>query len=450
MKLLFAVIATLGLALGAGLSVGDTSRWFSAAFGRAQVDEYLTAEVAVGRIRRRISATGSLQAVSTVEVSSQLSGQIARLLADFNDTVTIGQPLAELDQRSFRARVVQAEAAAQMARENLAILAAQLDRARGVELETVARRKIFTARTDQARVTLDAAKRQLARTETLASRGTAASSKVEDALSGRDSAAAGLREAEAVAGAHEHVVTSSRAGRREAEAELANARAALPLQEAALELARLDLERSTIRAPIDGVVVGRNVEQGQTVAASLEAPILFTIAGDLARMEIHANIDETDIGEIAVGQPAEFTVDAFPGRKFAARIGEIRKAARLVRGVVTYTVILRTSNPGGLLLPGMTSTVRIVVEEAGPVRTLPLAALRFAPGGRTAAAGGYGSGATVWVLDPGGTPQPRNIRLGVDDARDVAVLGGALAQGERVIIGRVPRPAGRSLFGIRF
>jgi HlyD family secretion protein len=302
-------------------------------------------------------------------------------------------------------------------------------------------------------VALATAERQLSRTQTLASRGTAAASLVEDSQSARDSAAAQLREAEAVAAAHEHMVASSRAGRREAEAELANANAALPLHEAALELARLDLHRSTIRAPIDGVIVGRNVDRGQTVAVSLEAPILFTIAGDLAQMEIHANIDETDIGEIAVGQPADFTVDAYPGNAFAARVSEIRKAARIVQGVVTYTVILETSNPDGLLLPGMTSTVRIVVEDLGPVATVPLAALRFVPDGRgadSAQPSGNANDQTVWVLDAGGNPQPRSLVLGVDDGRNVAVLGGNVTDGERVITGRAPRPAARRLFGIRF
>jgi HlyD family secretion protein len=170
-------------------------------------------------------------------------------------------------------------------------------------------------------------------------------------------------------------------------------------------------------------------------------------------MEIHANIDETDIGEIAVGQPADFTVDAYPGNAFAARVSEIRKAARIVQGVVTYTVILETSNPDGLLLPGMTSTVRIVVEDLGPVATVPLAALRFVPDGRgadSAQPSGNANDQTVWVLDAGGNPQPRSLVLGVDDGRNVAVLGGNVTDGERVITGRAPRPAARRLFGIRF
>jgi HlyD family secretion protein len=441
---------TLGaIALAATTLFGVALPWGERGVGvpTAGAGVYLTAEVATGRIRRTVSATGTLEAVTTVEVSSQLSGQISRLDADFNDQVRVGQALVTLDQRGFEARVAQAESEARMARENVAILSAKLDQARGLEDEAGAQRKVFGTRIDLARVELDAAQRQFTRADKLAGRGAASIASVEDARSARDAAAAKLREAEALAIAHENTVASRQAGRREAEAELANAEAALPLRDAALVLARLDLERSTIRAPIDGVVVGRNVEPGQTVAASLNAPVLFTIAGDLAKMEVHANIDETDIGAIAVGQAAEFTVDAFPGQTFPARVSEIRKAAQLIQGVVTYTVVLQTENPDGLLLPGMTSIVRIAIEETGAVRTVPLAALRFTGEGAVSEAG---KGKTLWVLEGDGKIEPRNVAFGLDDGSDVAVLDGDLAVGERVVIGRVPHPGGRRIFGIRF
>jgi HlyD family secretion protein len=430
------IAATMGAALSSNEGSGRT--------GTPGNRDYLTTEVTNGTIRRSITAIGALQAVTTIEVSSQLSGQIARLSVDFNDPVNAGQELATLDQRGFEAHVAQAEAEVQMAHENVAILAATLDKARGVEDETAARRRVFAARTDRARIGLEAAERQLDRSEQLSARGTATRAAVEDAVSARDTAAADLREAEALAAAHEHLVASSEAGRRQVDAEFANAKAALPLRNAALALARLDLERSTIRAPIDGIVVGRNVEPGQTVAVSLDAPVLFTIAGDLAAMEIHANIDETDIGEIVTGQAAEFTVDAFPNRTFAATVIEIRKVARLIQGVVTYTVVLETENPDGLLLPGMTSIVRIVVEETGSELTVPLTALRFDGNGTILA------GDTIWVLSDDGGIVPRRVTLGLDDGTDVAVLGGDLAAGERVVTGRVPRPTGRRIFGISY
>lgn len=431
---------TLGLVLLAAAAAAAMPFANGSAGAPGQV--YLTAEVVHTVVRRSIVASGTLKAVTTVEVSSQLSGQIARVAADFNDPVRAGQELAALDQRGFEARVIQAEAELQMARENVAILSATLEKARGVADESAARRQVFTARVDGARVGLRAGERELVRAERLAGRGTTAAAAVEDARATRDAAAAGLREAEALAEAHEHAVASSAAGLREAEAELANARAALPLRRASLALARLDLERSVIRAPIDGIVVGRNVEPGNTVAVSLDAPVLFTIAGDLAALEIHANIDETDIGEIAVGQPATFTVDAHPTRRFEARVAEIRKAARIVQGVVTYTVVMETANPDGLLLPGMTSTARIAVEEAGPGPAIPLAALRFAPNG-VAAPG------AIWVLRSG-RPERRAVTLGTDNGTNIAVVAGDLAPGERVITGTLPETDDRRIFGISY
>lgn len=405
---------------------------------------YVTQPSSIGVIRRSISATGALKARSTVDVSSQLSGQIASVGADFNDVVKKGQVLAELDQRGYAARVAQAEAEATMARETVTILSTRRDRARRRLDEAVAQRRVLAARIDKARAEAGVTAARHGRTETLQRQGATTMSALDDARAAQEAAKAVLREAEAVAATHEHAVASLEAGLREAEAELVNARAALPLRDAALDLVRFDLERSTIRSPIDGVVVKRAVEPGQTVAASLEAPILFTIAGDLAKMEIHANIDETDVGEIAAGQRALFSVNAFPSRTFPAVVTMIRKSAQLLQGVVTYTVILETENADGRLLPGMTSTVRIVVEEVGPVLTVPLAALRFAPDGETAAGG------RIWVLAPDGQVEPRTVVLGPDDRRDVAVLQGRLTQGEALVVARTrPAETGR-FFGIRF
>ncbi|MDH3667648.1 MAG: efflux RND transporter periplasmic adaptor subunit [Paracoccaceae bacterium] len=433
---------TLGLILLAAAASTALPRTDNGGSERGAADDYLTAVVETAVIRRTVVATGSLQAVTTVEVSSQLSGQIAQVEADFNDTVRAGDTLASLDRRGFEARVAQAEAEAQMARETVAILTATLEKAGGIADESATRRRVFAARIERAEVELRAAERAEARAERLAGKGTAAQAAVEDARSAREAAAAELRESQALADAHEHLVASSEAGRREAEAELANARAALPLREAALALARLDLERSAIRAPTDGIIVGRNVEPGQTVAVSLDAPVLFTIVGDLAAMEIHAAIDETDIGEIAAGQIAEFTVDAYPGRRFQARVTQIRKAARLIQGVVTYTVVLETENSEGLLLPGMTSTVRIAVEEAGPGPAVPLAALRFAPSG-------LAEPGTVWVRESTGIA-PRKVTLGPDNGTRIAVIGGDLAAGDTVVTGRLPSTDRRRLFGIRY
>ena len=439
-------VALVALGLGAALLWGTEDRWAPAALsgGIEPRTGYVTQPSSIGVIRRTISATGSLKARSTVDVSSQLSGQIARVEADFNDVVKKGQLLAELDRRGFEARVTQAQAEAAMARETIAILSTRRDRAQRRLDESVVQRRVLAARIDKARAASAAAAPRRARTETLQRQDAATITAVEDARAAHETAEAAVREAEALAAAHEHAVGSLEAGLREAQAELVNARAALPLRDAALDLVQLDLERSAIRSPIDGVVVKRAVEPGQTVAVNLEAPVLFTIAGDLSKMEIHANIDETDVGEISVGQRAVFGVNAFPERTFSAAVVKIRKAAQLIQGVVTYTVVLETENPDGRLLPGMTSTVRIVVEEVGPALTVPLAALRFAPEGEGAAGG------RIWVLTPDGRIESRALVFGADDRRDIAVLEGPLVEGEAVILARArPAESGR-FFGIRF
>ena len=458
MKLLVSTIAVASIAAGLSLTpAGTVDRIGQVIVPTSEMAPAQYVSVAIGRrhIARTINATGSLQAVSTVEVSSQLSGQIAELAVDFNEAVKGGQPLARLDQRGYRARVAQAEAEQKMAQETVAVLSARLEKAEGTERETIAGRKIHAARIDKAQVELERANRALARTEKLASRGAKSRSEVEDAQSAALKAQAELREIRASAAAQEQAIATAAAGRREVAAELASARAALPLRRAALQLAELDLDRSTIRSPIDGVVINRNVEKGQTVATSLDAPTLFTIAGDLGQMEIHAGVDEADIGHIKVGQRAEFTVDAFPGRRFEAVVTELRKGAKRSQGVVSYTVVLSAGNREGLLLPGMTTKIAVTIEAIDDVLTVPLAALRFSPSddavnASTALEPGEGVERTVWLLDSDSRPRAVKVKVGIDDGRDAVLLGGSLSAGQRVVTGNLARPVGNSLFGIRF
>jgi len=232
--------------------------------------------------------------------------------------------------------------------------------------------------------------------------------------------------------------------------------AGVPQKQAIERAAEIDLERTTIRSPVDGIVVGRNVNEGQTVAASLEAPTLFTIAGDLRQMEIHARIDEADIGKVEVGQRSAFSVDAYPGKRFQAEVTGVRKAPQVIQNVVTYTVVLATENSDSLLLPGMTATVRITVHEAGPLLKLPLAALRFSPSAGSAytvAAGSkieQGRPATVWRRSPRGDLEPVPIGVGVDDGSHVEILAGALADGDEVVVSEIDDSPSTKLFGIRF
>jgi HlyD family secretion protein len=251
-----------------------------------------------------------------------------------------------------------------------------------------------------------------------------------------------------------------------AEAELANAVAGVPQKKAQQLAAEIDLERTVIRSPIDGVVVGRSFSEGQTVASSLEAPTLFMIAGDLERMDIHTRVDESDIGRIKVGQQATFTVDAHPGRQFNADVVAVRQAPQqpgssLLRraqpassNVVTYTVILRTDNPSMLLLPGMTADVRVIVDEAKDALTVPVAAFRFNPQPQD-----QGEKApprepnveTVWVWD-GRAPRSVAVEVGaMDGVRAAARSAPRLNEGDQVIVAQAfeaaPKP---SVLGIKF
>jgi HlyD family secretion protein len=415
---------------------------------------YVTAPVERGEIRRTITATGTLNAILNVEVGSQLSGQIAQLFVDFNDEVKRGQPLAELDQRSFLARRAEAEAAAEAAKVNVDIQKQRLERARIDARDAEAQRAVLQARIDNAKIRLDAAEKELERKEALRQRGASSTVELDDSRSRRDLAAAALREAQAIAAAQENAVEGTKVDLERARAELASAEASVPQKEAALHAAAIDVDRTTIRSPIDGVVVGRNVNEGQTLATTLEARTLFIIAGDLRRMEIHAKVDETDIGKIEVGQEAVFTVDAHPGRQFLATVRQIRKAPQVQQNVVTYTVVLATDNPDNLLLPGMTALVRITVSRTGQVLKIPLSALRFAPSGEVPRpvppeAVVEGRPASIWVPGEDGTPKPVAIGVGEDDANQVAVLSGPLSEGDRVFVAELGGAPPRQLFGIR-
>ncbi len=418
--------------------------------------QYLAARVERGSISQTVTATGTLQALVTVEVGTQLSGQIAELFADFNDEVTKDQPLAQLDTRSFEARLAEARAATAMAKANVEIQRARLERARVDERNAQAQRHVLQARVDSASARADAADKALQRAQTLQQRGAGSAQQLEEATSTWQQAAASLREAEAIAAAHEHTVAGALIDLQRTQAELDNALASVPQKQAVEQSAEIDLGRTTIRSPVDGVIVGRNIDEGQTVAASLEAPTLFTIAGDLQEMEIHARVDEADIGKIVVGQRAVFGVDAHPGQRFEATVTGVRKAPQVIQNVVTYTVVLATQNRQALLLPGMTATVRITVNETAEVLKLPLAGLRFSPppgtANLTAEASGVSEGRAtrVWIIGNDGAPRPVPVGLGDDDGTHAAVLSGNLAEGDEVIVGEVPGAEPRRFLGIRF
>lgn len=320
---------------------------------------YRLVKIERGAITAVVSSSGTLNAVVTVQVGSQVSGQIKEILADFNTEVKSGQLIARIDPAQFESRVAQATADRDAARS-------------AVE---VARSNVRAARADHARVqaTFADAARDLERKRLLVEKNFIATSERDKSQTAFAVTQEQVRTAEAQVAVQE--------------AQVRNALSVVKQREAALRQAMIDLDRTYIRAPVAGTVISRNVDAGQTVAASLQAPTLFTIAKDLSAMQVDTSVDEADVGRLRVGQQATFTVDAFPRRNFSGNIVQIRKAPTIVQNVVTYTVVISADNPDRALLPGMTANVRIVVDQREGVLKVPNAALRFRPAANTVSAG---------------------------------------------------------------
>ncbi|HLG21968.1 MAG TPA: efflux RND transporter periplasmic adaptor subunit [Candidatus Manganitrophaceae bacterium] len=353
--------------------------------------EHRTAAVERGDITASVSATGKVNAVVTVQVGSQVSGTIQRLFADFNSRVKKGEVIAQIDPAILKVQVEQAKA--KLANDE--------------------------ANTDKARVVLSDATRNLRRMEALLSRNFISQSDKDAAQTAADSAVAGLRAAE----------TQVEQGR------------------AALKLAETNLRYTTIVSPVDGIVISRNVDVGQTVAASLQAPTLFTIAQDLTEMQVDTSVDEADIGNVHVGQEAEFTVDAYPDSPFAGRVHDIYNQPITVQNVVTYDAIIRVKNPDLKLKPGMTANVRIKIGFKDNVLKLPNVALRYRPDKGGGPSTPVKQGGTphlqakahereVWVLREGKEVSV-SVALGLSDGSFTEVISGDLKPEDQVITEKI-------------
>lgn len=398
-------------------------RWIA---GGEAAPEYQTTVAEKGNVVSRVSTSGSLQAVVTVDVGSQVSGRIQDLYADFNSPVKKGELIAKIDPSLFQASVVQAEANVTAARANVTRLSVTADDA---ERQAKRASEVY-------------AQRLISETE-------------------RDNAVATAR--------------AARASVDQGVGQLAQSRAQL-------EQAKTNLRYTDILSPTDGVVISRAVNKGQTVAASLSAPVIFTIAQDLRAMEVHTNVAESDIGRLKPGMRVSFTVDAYPGEPFRGSIRDIRNAPQIVQNVVTYDAVIDVANPDLKLKPGMTATVSIVVDRRRDVLAVPNTALRFRPegaspdqgsqrpggpgggafgagqrpdrGARAESSQGQGEGQnrrrdrdpdgdeaaplvakrTIYVLNDG-EPAPRSVTTGLTDGRVTEITGGDLKEGETVIVG---------------
>jgi HlyD family secretion protein len=412
--------------IGAGVVGAVATAAYVFSTSRTPATGFRTARLDRGVVVASVSATGALAAVTTVQVGSQVSGQIKEVLVDFNSAVRRGQLIARIDPDVFRAKVNAAQADLDSARAqvlnqraNVEKVRADVENARAAAVTAEANVERMRADVENARALIATAEANVARDSATASnarteldrridlfrRQLIAQSERDQAQTSHDTARAQLEAARAQERAGQAALRSAQAQLlavqsqvRAAQAQVASVQAALQVAEAqlkaaeatvrqkqaALEQARLDLAHTEIRAPVDGVVVSRSVDPGQTVAASLQAPTLFTIAQDLTRMQVEAAVDEADVGRLRERMPATFTVDAFPGRSFRGEIAQIRKAAQVVQNVVTYTTVITVPNPELILLPGMTANVRIQVDRREDALRVPNAALRFRPPGEAA------------------------------------------------------------------
>ncbi len=412
--------------------------------------EFRTMRADRGAIESTISASGNLNAVVTVQVGTQVSGNIKELYADFNSRVKKGQLVARIDPEIFQARVNQAQANLDAARAAVGNAQATQQKAEAEISNAKAMLAVAQASLARERVTTADSKVKYDRQLQLFGSGLIATADRDSAQAQYDAAVAAVSSAEAQVQAARDNIRGAEAGLEVARAQVATAQAQVKQQTAALQQAQIDFQHTYILAPVDGVVVSRKVDVGQTVAASLQAPTIFEIAQDLTKMQVDTNVDEADVGRVQIGQTAGFTVDAYPGRPFHGLVTEIRKAPINVQNVVTYDVVIGVSNPDQKLFPGMTANVRVLVDRRDDVLRLPNAALRFRP---TDAQPGAASGArslggrrdataqTVWILGHDGKPQPAKVKLGITDGTFTEVVAGDLREGHEVIVGAAKQAA---------
>ncbi len=326
---------------------------------------YYPAKVEQGDISQVVQSTGTINAVTTVQVGSQVSGTISELAADFNSKVKKGQVIAQIDPSIMKTRLLQAEADLANAQASVKNMQAQIETQKA-DVQSA------KAGVDKAVAQQKDAEVNLKRNQQLFAEGIVAAAVRDTAQVTYDSAVAGTHVAEAQLEQSKTRVTS-------AQANLEQARAQVQQRKAAAESARVDLSHTTIYAPIDGTVIARNVDVGQTVAASLQAPTLFVIAQDLTKMLVYAKTDEADVGKIKVGATANFRVDSYPQRTFSGTVNQVRMNATTVQNVVTYDTIVEFDNPDQRLFPGMTAYVSVPIAEAKNVIKIPNGALRFKP-----------------------------------------------------------------------
>lgn len=414
--------------------------------------EYTTDKISRGSVELTVSATGTVQAVTTVQVGSQVSGTILWLGADFKSRVKRGQVIAKLDPALFdaqvaipRANLMNAQAGVQGALKEIQNQMANVEAAKANDLANQAQR-------DDA-VSIAKENEQL--------QGVIPDREIQASRNAARMAAARRSEATSQ-------IAQAQAQVRTAQAQLKQAQAVVAQTTAQLEQAQIGLQHSIIASPIDGVVVSRSVDVGQTVAAGLSAPTLFTIANDLTNMQVLASVDEADVGQVREGGLATFTVDAYPGKKFSGNILQLRLNAQTLQNVVTYTAVISVANPNEELMPGMTANITMTVARSENVLRVPNAALRFKPelteqkqkelddkvkalrlqqtpqaglagnkpDANIAPAASAAAHQTIWLLTANKSLEPHFIQTGITDGRVTEIISGDVKEGDSVVLAK--------------
>jgi len=426
-----------GVCILAGIAALSVSRYQRAAAS----PQFQIALVEVGPIESRVSATGTCNAVVNVQVGSQVSGNIKALYADFNSVVKAGQLVALIDPVMFQARVDQADASWQNskaslenARANEAKAVADVSAAKATEANWVAAIIKAKSAVSDAQTKLNRRKEMFA--DQILDR-----EDLDTAQATFDQATADLNAAQAQHDAALNNVLSAEASLKAAKTQVNMFAAQVNLNFAELKQARIDLANTQIISPVDGTVVSRQMDVGQTVAASFQAPQIFQIAQDLKKMQVDTNIDESDVGRLKLGQKATFTVDAYPGVVFSGPILQIRKAPINVQNVITYDAVIEANNPDLKLFPGMTANVSILTDKTDRAVKVPNAALRFKPPESLLTAdvrlakSTSENGRTIYVLDNDKKLLPVRVKTGISDGTYTEIVTGDLGQGSEVVIG---------------
>ena len=406
MKKLYWIAGALVLA-----AAGGGAWWYQQQDKSGDV-QYRSAKIERGNLAASVSASGAVNPVTQVSVGTQVSGQIKELYVDFNSEVKAGQLIAQIDPETFEFRVRQSQA--------------DVDAARAQVLTAQANVLASNAAISRSQVDVQEAQRDFERKKDLAEKQFIAQSEADKSRALVNTSAENLKASQA-----QLAVTN---------AQVKSAQANVAQREAALSQARIDLQRTKITSPVNGIVIKRAIEKGQTVAASLQSPELFVIAQNLSDMQVDASIDEADVSRISTGQRATFTVDAFPGQTFEGEVRQVRKAAQNVANVVTYVAVVGFTNTAGRLLPGMTANVRVVTESRENVLKIPNSAMRVRIAGVEPATAGVSSPSTGASAPASGASAPKTGRNGFGFMSEAVAQpagggagGGMAAQRERLI-----------------